>query len=259
MQKDERLNDYLADLSIKWQFNLSRAPWWGGQFERLIGLFKNAFYKTVGNRTLRWTELEEVVIDVVVIDVEVSLNNRPLSYVEDDVQLPLLTPNSMLTINPNHLPELKAYHVDEADLRKRAKHVKKCKEAVWNRWTREYIRSLREQHRRAGGEQTPYPSVGDVVIIKSEKKNRNTWKLGIVTELIKGRDGITRAAKLRVGTGNLERALQHLCPLELSCDWQQPPQLDANAPTFQPRPKRDAAAAAEVRIQQTAEEEDNDY
>jgi hypothetical protein len=90
-----------------------------------------------------------------VIDVEVSLNNRPLSYVEDDVQLPLLTPNSMLTINPNHLPELKAYHVDEADLRKRAKHVKKCKEAVWNRWTREYIRSLREQHRRAGGEQTP--------------------------------------------------------------------------------------------------------
>ena len=166
----------------------------------------------------------------------------------------------MLTINPNHLPELKAYHVDEADLRKRAKHVKKCKEAVWNRWTREYVRSLREQHRRAGGEQTPYPSVGDVVIIKSEKKSRNTWKLGIVTELIKGRDGITRAAKLRVGTGNLERGhLQHLCPLELSCDWQQPPQLDANAPTFQPRSKRDAAVAAEVRIQQTAEEEDNDY
>jgi hypothetical protein len=45
--------------------------------------------------------------------------------------------------------------------------------------------------------------------------------------------------------------------LELSCDWQQPPQLDANAPTFQARPKRDAAA--EVRIQQTAEEEYNDY
>ena len=27
------------------RFNLSRAPWWGGQFERLIGLFKRAFYK----------------------------------------------------------------------------------------------------------------------------------------------------------------------------------------------------------------------
>ena len=58
----------------------------------------------------------------------------------------------MLTINPNHLLELKACHVDEADLWKRAKHVKKCKEAVWNRWTREYIRGLCEQHRHAGGE-----------------------------------------------------------------------------------------------------------
>ena len=81
---------------------------------------------------------------------------------EDDVQLPLLTPNSMLTINPSYLPE----------------------EALWNRWSREYVRSLREQRRRAGGEQTPYPTVGDVVIIKGEKKNGNTWKLGIIIELI---------------------------------------------------------------------------
>jgi hypothetical protein len=187
IEKDKRLNAHLADLAIRWQFNLSRAPWWGGQFERLIGLFKNTFNKTIGNRTLRWAELEEVVIDV-----EVSLNNRPLSYVEDDIQLPLLTPNSMLSINPNHLPEQNDHHGEPEDLRKRAKHIHKCKEAMWNRWTKEYIRSLREQHRRAGGEQTPFPAVGEVVMIKGEKKNRNTWKLAIVTELIKGRDGIIR-------------------------------------------------------------------
>jgi hypothetical protein len=56
-QRSEKFNDYLAQHSITWQFNLSRAPWWGGQFERLIGLFKNAFYKTIGNATLRWSEL----------------------------------------------------------------------------------------------------------------------------------------------------------------------------------------------------------
>ena len=58
-QHSEKFNDYLAQHSITWQFNLSRAPWWGGQFERLIGLFKNAFYKTIGNATLRWSELED--------------------------------------------------------------------------------------------------------------------------------------------------------------------------------------------------------
>ena len=84
-QISEKFNDYLAQHSITWQLNLSRAPWWGGQFERLIGLFKNAFYKTIGNATLRWSELEELVLDV-----EIALNNRPLP-----VELNLTAPEFM--------------------------------------------------------------------------------------------------------------------------------------------------------------------
>ena len=83
--QDERLHDFLAQLNIKWQFNLTKAPWWGGQFERMIGLVKQAFNKSVGNGTLTWRELQDVLLDV-----EVLLNNRPLSYVEEDVQLPVL-------------------------------------------------------------------------------------------------------------------------------------------------------------------------
>jgi transposase len=78
-QKDEQLHELLANRTIEWRFNLSRAPWWGGQFERLIGLFKRAFYKTIGNGTLKWEELEGLILDI-----EVALNNRPLSYLEDD-------------------------------------------------------------------------------------------------------------------------------------------------------------------------------
>ena len=101
-------NDYLAKLEIKWRFNLSRARWWGGggQFERLIGLFKGAFYKSIGNGTLKWSELEEVVLDV-----EVAMNNRPLSYLEEDIQAPVFTPNSMLQINPSYLPELETQQI----------------------------------------------------------------------------------------------------------------------------------------------------
>jgi hypothetical protein len=42
MQKDEKVQNFLAVTEIHWQFNLSRAPWWGGQFERLIGQVKRA-------------------------------------------------------------------------------------------------------------------------------------------------------------------------------------------------------------------------
>ena len=40
VEKDEKFQDWIARQGIKWQFNLSRAPWWGGQFERLVGLLK---------------------------------------------------------------------------------------------------------------------------------------------------------------------------------------------------------------------------
>ena len=43
VMKTEKLQNYLAHQGMKWQFNLSCAPWWGGQFERLVGLVKQAF------------------------------------------------------------------------------------------------------------------------------------------------------------------------------------------------------------------------
>ena len=99
VQRDERFHENLAGLAIKWPFNISRGTWREGQFQRLIELFKNSFYITVGNGTLRWLELEEEVFDV-----GVALNNRPLSYLEDAIQLPVLSPNLMLHINLSSPP-----------------------------------------------------------------------------------------------------------------------------------------------------------
>ena len=54
------------------------------------------------------------------LDVEVKLNNLPLTYLKGDSELPVLTPNSMLHINPSYLPELPAHQLPDKDLRKRA-------------------------------------------------------------------------------------------------------------------------------------------
>ena len=99
--RDEKFSQFLAQNEIVWQFNLSRAHWWGGQFERMIGLVNNAFNKVIGCGLLSWQELEEVLLDV-----EITLNDRPLSYVEDDMALPILTPNSMMFATTNILPDL---------------------------------------------------------------------------------------------------------------------------------------------------------
>ncbi|KAK3743482.1 hypothetical protein QZH41_013097 [Actinostola sp. cb2023] len=252
VMRDERVQDFLAQQQIHWQFNLSRAPWWGGQFERMVGLVKAALYKTIGNGMLSWKELQEVILDV-----EVTLNNRPLSYVEDDIQLPILTPNLLLYIQHNMLPDLQTHHVQDYDLRNRAKHLLKCKNALWSRWTTEYLRSLREQHRLKHKGDNNHPNEGEVVIIKSDEKNRGKWKLGIVDKLIVGKDGVVRGARLRAGKSFMERPIQHLYPMELSCDRTAPlqtEQLNPQAETF--RPRRDAAAAARMRVQDIVGDED---
>ena len=82
----------------------------GRQFERMIGLVKAALNKKIGNGFLEEVRL---VIDL-------AVNNCPLSYVEENVQLPLLTLNSMLFLNSNILPELQSHRIEEGDLRKRA-------------------------------------------------------------------------------------------------------------------------------------------
>ena len=71
-----------------------------------------------------------------------------------------------------------------------------------------------------------------------------------------GNDGAVRGAKLRVGKSNVERAIQQLYPLELSCDrWMPPSQAGMNPETAPFRPRRDAAVAARLRVQDISQEE----
>ena len=152
VMRDEKFQNFLAHQGIQWQFILSHAPWWGGQFERMVGLFKGALHKSIRNGMLSWPELQEILLDI-----EVALNNRPLSYVDDDIQLPILTPSSFLYGQPIMLPKLEPHHIQETDLRKRAKYLRKCKDALWSRWTREYLRGLRERHRLEHKGNSSYP------------------------------------------------------------------------------------------------------
>ena len=196
---DKRLNDFLARHQISWKFKLSRAPWWGGRFERMVGLVKVTMRKTIGNAYPTFDESKEVLPDV-----EIALNGRPRSYVEDDAQLPVLTSNSVLYTQPNVLPEREPYHEEDPPLRWRAKYLRKCKDAMWNRWTREYLRGLRGRHTLAHKDSPCGVKKGDVCIIKDDNKDRNKWKLGIMEELIPGRGGIVKAVKLRAGRNYLE-------------------------------------------------------
>ena len=183
------------------------------------------------------------------LDVETQLNHRTLSYVEDDVQLPLLSPSTLVLQRSVRLREQEPWREETTDLRKRAKYLRSCKDAVWRHWSREYLAALIERHDCNGKGKARPLKPGDVVLIRSEEKNRGKWPLGVVVKLFNGRDGIVRGVKLRAGKTFLERPIQHLYPMELACDRaperaKVPTPLNAKAPAF--RPRRDAAVAANL-------------
>ena len=71
------------------------------------------------------------------------LQNRPLIYIEDNIQMPVLTPNTFLYGQPIMIPE-ERLDEDSPEIKRRQRYINKGKEAAWKRSRRENLRSLRE-------------------------------------------------------------------------------------------------------------------
>jgi hypothetical protein len=180
--------------------------------------------------------------------------------VEDDVELSVLTPNLMITGESYVLPDEERDSTEEEEIKRRAKHVLRSKQAVWKRWTGEYMRALRERHNLKHQGKNKTPTVGEVVLIKNDSRNRGKWNIGIVTKLITGRDGVVRGARMRSRKTTIDRSIQDLYPLELSTestkkdDRVEPKSLDPGAREF--RPRRAAAVLAKEKIKLWTADED---
>ena len=160
----------------------------------------------------------------------------------------VLTSSAMLFGQPKQLTEEEAEAIEDVNLRKCAKYLKHCKDILWPGWTTEHLKALRESHNltHRTGEVTVKP--GDVVLIKGEEGDQGRRRFGTVKQLIQGRDGMVRGARLRA-------IVQHLYPPELSCDRpveERGMTLHAQAPESQPR--RSAAVVCQ-RIAAIAQEE----
>ena len=69
------VTSFLSERRIEWRFNLAKASWWGGFFERMVKSTKRCLKKQLGNAKLRFEELMTVLTEVKAV-----LNSRPLTY-----------------------------------------------------------------------------------------------------------------------------------------------------------------------------------
>ena len=65
--------------------------------------------------------------------------------------------------------------------------TKCCKDEAWNRWNKEYLRSLRERCNMENNQRHMEIEIGDVALIEGDDKPSGKWNITIVEYYTKGR------------------------------------------------------------------------
>ena len=69
---------------------------------------------------MTWAELEEVLLDI-----EIILNNRLLTYIEEEIDYLILTPNSLILGRDVNFPDAAPHESESETIKKRHKYIKR--------------------------------------------------------------------------------------------------------------------------------------
>nr|XP_006815894.1 PREDICTED: uncharacterized protein LOC102809802 [Saccoglossus kowalevskii] len=175
---------YLANKRVQWSFIPKRAPWFGGFWERLIGITKTSIKKVLGRAYVTFDELNTIVTEV-----ESVLNDRSITYLSSDYKDDVpLTPSHLLSGRP--LTTLSYATVEDDELNdptfgsrpnivNRYAHMSKLNAQFRKRWVSEYLTALRERHDNTGKTDNSV-KVGDIVLVHSDTDRRINWRLAKV-------------------------------------------------------------------------------
>lgn len=232
-------SNYCITNCISWRFIPELAPWFGGFYERLIGLVKNCLKRTLDKHLINQTQLVTIIKEV-----EAVINTRPLTTVGQELEQ-VLSPADFLRIGGTLTT-----NVSEAEFLENATTTKENLIQSWKRgqiilqefikmFTSQYLTSLRERkhiHRQSRVVVNKIPCIGDTVQIKGDF-NRALWKVGRISAVFKGSDDQIRVAKVQMPGGEtLTRSISHLYPLEFEDD-QHPHENSTSQPG---KPNRDS-------------------
>ena len=70
---------------------MEKSPWWGGFYQRVIGIANLCFKKVIGKALLIFEDLRTIITEI-----ENALNSRPLTYIDENPDSNIITPNHLI-------------------------------------------------------------------------------------------------------------------------------------------------------------------
>ena len=202
----KRINDFLLQRDIEWQFIPPDASHWGGVWERMVRSIKRVLMTISHGQRMTDESLLTFLTEA-----ERIVNNRPLvALSEDHKDLETLTPNQLLLLRANQtiLDEM----TFSSSCLRWWRRLNVLADTFWKRWKIEYLATLSARHKWLL--KCRNFKVGDLVLVTSEFIGRNHWPLGLIQEVFPGIDGLVREVLVRTARGVLKRDARKLCLLE---------------------------------------------
>ena len=177
----------------------------------------------IGKARLTYEELNTVLIEV-----ELVINTRPLTYLYSDEITEPITPSHLLVgrnLNAQLSNTPSTVDISADGLGKSVLYLRTVLDHFWNRFSHTYLNKLREHYiccnRYVKTSEATSIKVDDVVVIKEDKMSpRSNWRTGRIEELVCGNDEQVRGAKIMtisktVRQVKISRPVQKLIPLEV--------------------------------------------
>ena len=205
-----KINKCMTQRHIEWHFNTPHSSHKNGAAERMIRTVRKILNSVINMQLLNDEQLVTVVAEA-----EKVLNDRPLSYVSDDVKsLDVLTPSKLLLLRSNRCMPAGVFNKNENVAVRTWRHSQHLANVFWKRFINEYMLTL--QVRSKWQRSSRNIREGDIVLVRVPNISRGQWPLGRVVEVSKGRDGLVRSLKVRTHTSLLARPPTEVVLLELS-------------------------------------------
>ena len=135
---------------------------------------KRCLKKVIGHSRLSYDDLSTLVIEI-----EGTLNSRPLTFMAAILEEPLtsshlLTGHRVLGLPDSSTPEVDPDFVasaNRANVTSWMNHLNLLLQHFWKRWSRKYLTELRDAHRYTASPRGSNKeiTVGDIVLVRDEK------------------------------------------------------------------------------------------
>ena len=165
-------------------------------------------------------------LEAILLDIELIINNRPLTHIyTDSTKLPLTPCQLVFFRNLNHSTWLESPVNAEIDIYEHRKKLTNIINHFWHRWRTEYVTNLHDYYKLRSllSNNSPYIKFNDVVFIRNDNAPRPLWRISWVIGQIKSKsDNEVRAASVKVPrTGRMVQwPTNKLIPIEcLESHW----------------------------------------